>query len=92
MRAASADTTLHVRIEATELDKKLLLEKLNGNGKSHHLKFAAADTDKGLLAATAVESSWLVERLEECRARQQILILDCCFSGAFAKDAKGPWT
>jgi len=42
-RAATADTTLQVRVEGTELDKKLLLEKLNDNGKSHHLKFAAAD-------------------------------------------------
>ena len=42
-RPVTADTTLHVRIEATELDRKLLIEKLNDNGKSHHLKFAAAD-------------------------------------------------
>ncbi len=53
------------------------------------LFFAATDTDKGLLSATAVESTWLTERLEECRARQQILILDCCFSGAFARTGKG---
>jgi DNA-binding beta-propeller fold protein YncE len=53
------------------------------------LFFAATDTDKGLLSATAVEATWLTERLEECRARQQILILDCCFSGAFARGGKG---
>jgi hypothetical protein len=41
--ARAADTTYRVRIEATELDKKLLLEKLNDNGKSHHLKFVGAD-------------------------------------------------
>jgi len=40
---AAADSTLRVRIEATELDKKLLLEKLNDNGKSHHMLFAAID-------------------------------------------------
>ena len=40
---AAPDTTLQVRIEATELDKKILLEKLNDNGKSRHLKFAPAD-------------------------------------------------
>lgn len=39
----ATDTTLRVRIEATELDKKILLEKLNDNGKSHHLKFEPAD-------------------------------------------------
>jgi hypothetical protein len=53
------------------------------------LFFAATDTDKDLLSATAIESTWLTDRLEECRARQQILILDCCFSGAFARGGKG---
>jgi hypothetical protein len=43
--AVAADTTVLVRLEGTELDSKLLLEKLNDNGKSHHLKFAAADQD-----------------------------------------------
>jgi hypothetical protein len=42
---ATSETTLRVRIEATELDKKILLEKLNDNGKSRHLKFAPADSD-----------------------------------------------
>ena len=32
---------------------------------------------------------WVNDRMEECRARQQVLILDCCFSGAFARGAKG---
>ena len=41
--ARAADTTYRVRIESTELDKKLLLEKLNDNGKSHHLIFVADD-------------------------------------------------
>lgn len=53
------------------------------------LFFAAADTRKTHLAATGIESGWLLERLDECRARRQVLILDCCFSGAFAAGAKG---
>ncbi|GAA2137374.1 hypothetical protein GCM10009760_17810 [Kitasatospora kazusensis] len=48
------------------------------------LYFAAADTDKAHLSSTGIESLWLLERLDECRARRQVLILDCCFSGAFA--------
>lgn len=48
------------------------------------LYFAATDTDKARLASTAIESGWLLDRLEECRARRQVLLLDCCFSGAFA--------
>jgi hypothetical protein len=53
------------------------------------LFFAATDTAKGQLSATALESAWLLDRLDECRARRQVLILDCCFSGAFARGGKG---
>ncbi|GAA2038724.1 hypothetical protein GCM10009839_45460 [Catenulispora yoronensis] len=54
------------------------------------LYFAAADTQKGRLAATGVEAEWILQRLEQCRARQQVLILDSCFSGAFTRaGAKG---
>ncbi|WP_372514307.1 caspase family protein [Streptantibioticus rubrisoli] len=54
---------------------------------SGRLHFAAADTFKRRLASTGVESQWLLDRLDERRARRQALILDCCFSGAF--DATG---
>jgi len=53
------------------------------------LYFAAADTLTSKLPATGIESTWILELLDECRARQQVLILDCCFSGAFARGAKG---
>lgn len=53
------------------------------------LYFAARDTLKDRLSATGVESHWLLDQLEECRARRQIVILDCCFSGAFARGTKG---
>ncbi|MEV4622938.1 caspase family protein [Asanoa sp. NPDC049573] len=48
------------------------------------LYFAATDTVKAHLRATAVEAQWLLEEMDECAARRQVLILDCCFSGAFA--------
>lgn len=53
------------------------------------LYYATGDTDRGLLSATAVSAAWLNEQLEDCRCRRQILVLDCCHSGAFAKGAKG---
>src|SRR4051794_33480860 len=53
------------------------------------LYFAATDRVKTQLAATGVEASWLLEQMEECRARSQVLILDCCFSGAVAHGFKG---
>jgi streptogramin lyase len=53
------------------------------------LYYATTDTDRALLSATALPSAWLNEQLEECRSRRQVLVLDCCHSGAFAKGAKG---
>jgi hypothetical protein len=53
------------------------------------LYYATTDTARELLSATAVSAAWLNEQLEDCRARRQILVLDCCHSGAFAKGAKG---
>ena len=53
------------------------------------LWFAARDTVKARMTATAVEASWLMDRMTDCPARQQVVILDCCFSGAFAQGAKG---
>jgi hypothetical protein len=53
------------------------------------LYYAASDTRRHRIAATGVAATWLNERLEDCRARSQILILDCCHSGAFAAAAKG---
>ena len=53
------------------------------------LYFAARDTIKDRLAASGVESHWLLDQLEDCRARRQVVILDCCFSGAFARGSKG---
>jgi hypothetical protein len=53
------------------------------------LYYATADTDRELLAATAIPSAWINEQLEDCRSRRQIVVLDCCHSGAFAKGAKG---
>lgn len=50
------------------------------------LYFAAVDTWKARLAATAISSQWLTGQLDACRARRQVLILDCCFSGGFASN------
>ncbi|MGW0733586.1 caspase, EACC1-associated type [Streptomyces sp. NPDC002851] len=52
------------------------------------LYFAGADTRKDRLASSGVEAGWLLEQLDECRARRQVVVLDCCFSGAFAQGAK----
>jgi len=53
------------------------------------LYYAAVDTESELLSVTAVAAAWLNELLEDSRCRRQVLVLDCCHSGAFAKGAKG---
>jgi hypothetical protein len=92
------DTTAHeirVALESFLTDRRpadLVLIYLSCHGLvdgRRRLYFAGADTVKNRLAATGVESRWVLEQMEECRARRQILILDCCFSGAFALNAKG---
>jgi hypothetical protein len=59
---------------------------LDSNGR---LYYAAVNTRRQRLAATAIASAWLIERLDDSRARGQIVVLDCCHSGAFARGAKG---
>jgi hypothetical protein len=53
--------------------------------RQDRLYFAATDTRRDRLAATGVEAQWLWDRLEECRATSQVVILDCCNSGAFGR-------
>lgn len=38
-----------------------------------------------LVKATAVPASFVHEIMSNCRSKRQIVILDCCFSGAFAQ-------
>ena len=70
----------------------LLLVYLSCHGQlddRRRLYLAATDTRLDRLGATGVEAAWVLDQLEHCRARRQVLILDCCFSGAFAHGAKG---
>jgi diguanylate cyclase (GGDEF)-like protein len=72
--------------------RDLLLVYLSCHGlldTRRRLHFAAADTRMDRLASTAVDATWVLDQLEHCRARCQVLILDSCFSGAFAHGAKG---
>ncbi|WP_077193754.1 caspase, EACC1-associated type [Streptomyces lydicus] len=54
-----------------------------------HLSFAARDTDKDLPASTAVPAAFLQDQMARCRARTIVVLLDCCYSGAFLPGAKG---
>ncbi|MHC3470409.1 caspase, EACC1-associated type [Streptomyces sp. 7R007] len=70
----------------------LLLLHLSCHGikdEDGHLYFAARDTDRDLPASSAVPAAFLRERMERCRARTVVVLLDCCYSGAFLPGAKG---
>src|SRR5215211_8747812 len=52
------------------------------------LYLAFKDTQIDLLKATSIPSSFLADEMDSCRSKRQILILDCCHSGAFARGSK----
>jgi Caspase domain len=49
------------------------------------LYFAARNTRRNRLRSTAVPAGFVNELLLACRSRRKVLLLDCCYSGAFAK-------
>jgi uncharacterized YceG family protein len=49
------------------------------------LYFAAMTTKLRRLAASGISSDFVYEQVERCRARKILLLLDCCYSGAYLK-------
>ncbi|MGY4765722.1 caspase, EACC1-associated type [Kribbella sp. CWNU-51] len=65
----------------------MLLFYFTGHGlKDDHgkLYFATADTERRYLRATSLAATFLHEAMERSRSRCNVLVLDCCYSGAFA--------
>jgi len=50
-----------------------------------NLYLAARDTSRSLLLSTAISDGFLRDVMRNSRARSQVLILDCCFGGAFSR-------
>ena len=53
--------------------------------ESGRLFFAATDTQKSRLNATAIAADYVNDLLNSARSRRIVLLLDCCFSGAFTR-------
>jgi hypothetical protein len=51
------------------------------------LYLAAANTTPNRLASTAVDAAWVSRLIRRSRARQVVLLLDCCYGGAFERGA-----
>jgi chaperonin GroEL len=56
--------------------------------RQHRLYFATTNTRQARPASTAVSGTFVNEQLEACGASAKVLILDCCYSGAFAEGFK----
>ncbi|MDJ0707088.1 MAG: SUMF1/EgtB/PvdO family nonheme iron enzyme [Leptolyngbyaceae cyanobacterium MO_188.B28] len=83
---------LAVRLEVWFADRKAddtCVVFFSGHGLKddrRDLYFAARDTRKkkgSLLTSTAVAARNIYNWMNRCKAKRQVMILDCCFSGAF---------
>jgi hypothetical protein len=66
----------------------LLLVHFSGHGikdEDGELYFAAANTVLGRLGATAVAAEFVGRRMNRSRSRRVVLLLDCCYAGAFER-------
>lgn len=69
----------------------LVLIYFSGHGvldSRGRLYLALKDTQTNILTATGIPSSFIADEMDNCRSKRQILILDCCHSGAFARGVK----
>ena len=66
----------------------LLLLHYSGHGvkdETGDLYFAAANTELEYLSATGVSSDFVNRLMSRTRARRVVLLLDCCYAGAFER-------
>ncbi len=88
------ETALRRAIERLFAGKKkddTLLLYFSGHGvlnEQGQLYLAVRDTEHDLLNATAIPASFIRQIMDESNSRRQVLILDCCNSGAFGRGAK----
>src|SRR5262245_27040011 len=80
------------RLFAEKKPGDLLLLFFSGHGvrdDNGDLYLAVKDTESDFLSATAIAASFITTEMDRSRSRRQVLILDCCHSGAFARGTKG---
>ena len=91
-------TMVDVRQRVARLFKRrtrddLLLFYYSGHGlKDEHgdLHLAVRDTNMDIVAATALNASFVRNQIDQSNSRRKVVILDCCYSGAFYRPgAKG---
>lgn len=89
-----SDSTIRKAIERFFAKKKsddLLLLYFSGHGvldDQGRLYLAAKDTEYELWSASAIPASFITDNMDRSQSRRQVLILDCCHSGAFFRGTK----
>ncbi|HEY3504368.1 MAG TPA: type VII secretion protein EccCb [Actinocatenispora sp.] len=58
------------------------------SGRRRRLHLAVSNTDLDLLAATSISATFVKELIAESAADSTVLLLDCCYSGAFTDGAQ----
>ena len=82
------------RLFAQRQPDDLLVLYFSGHGvvdDGGRFHFTTAQTVKDLLNSTAISAGFVHRLMEGSRSKRQVVMLDCCFSGAFARGmtAKG---
>ncbi len=77
---------------ANKATSDMLLFYFSGHGvldENGRLYLAVKDTYTSALRGTAIPASYITEEMDNSRSKRQVLILDCCHSGAFERGTKG---
>ncbi len=88
------DANVRLSLEDFFADKKpddLLVVYFSGHGvrdEQGALFLAVNNTRANRLRATAIPSEFITDEMDRSRSKRQVLILDCCHSGAFAQGSK----
>jgi len=89
---ARSITVAIARFFAKKKRDDLLLLYFSGHGildSRGGLYLAGRDTVHDLVKATAISSIFINDQVVESSSKQKVLILDCCYSGAFTRGTKG---
>ncbi|MDX2935062.1 FxSxx-COOH system tetratricopeptide repeat protein [Streptomyces ipomoeae] len=88
--AVECRTEIQRFFEEARADDLLLLH-MSCHGRKdrrNRLHFVASDTDSQFLAATAISAEFISDLMEDSLSRRIVLLLDCCYSGAFSKGVR----
>jgi Caspase domain len=84
--------TAIARFFADKLPDDLLLLYFSTHGVKDaqgRLYLASRNTQKSLLSGSSVATKFITDRMNESSSMKKVLILDCCFSGAFVRGIIG---